>query len=344
MEPESYNSIESNTETTQQPIGLFRYVVILGSIIAMILFLWFVSSVRPSANFTPDTIVTVYSGMTTQDLANVLETNHIVRSSKLFRLILSTRWNDKSVMVGDYIFEKPQPLFTVAYRITHGIYGNSRIKVTFPEGISVKNMSDILFKNIPNFPVVDFLEKAQSKEGFLFPDTYYFFRTMSAEQVVDVASNQFEKEMKAFGGDIQNGITTQSIYGKNRTLKDIITMASILEREANSADEAKIISGILWKRMQKNMPLQVDATFLYSIQKGSASLTKNDLQTDGPYNTYTRTGLPIGPIGNPGTSMINAALHPIDSPYWYYLHDSQGMVHYAKTYQEHLNNKNKYLK
>lgn len=344
MESEGYNNLESNTETAQQPIGLFRYVVILGSIFAMVLFLWFVGTVRPPSNFTPDTIVTVYSGMTTKDLANVLETNHIIRSSKLFRLVLSTRWSDKSVMVGDYIFEKPQPLFTVAYRITHGIYGNSRIKVTFPEGISVKNMSDILFKNIPNFPVVDFLEKAQSKEGFLFPDTYYFFRTMSAEQIIDVVSNQFEKEMKAFSDDIQNGITTQPIYGKKRTLKDIITMASILEREANSADEAKTISGILWKRMQKNMPLQVDATFLYSIQKGSASLTKNDLQTDGPYNTYTRTGLPVGPIGNPGASMIDAALHPVDSPYWYYLHDPQGGIHYAKTYQEHLNNKNKYLK
>jgi UPF0755 protein len=150
--------------------------------------------------------------------------------------------------------------------------------------------------------------------------------------------------MKAFETDLVNEKTVNPIYGKVRTLKDIITMASILEREANGKDEARVISGILWKRIQKNMPMQVDATFLYSIQKGSSALTQTDLKTDGPYNTYTRTGLPVGPIGNPGTVMIDAALHPTDSPYWYYLHDDKGGIHYAKTYQEHLKNKKLYIR
>ncbi len=333
-----------NETTTQNNFGLFRYVLILGAIIAMIILLTFANTVRAPEDFKKDTLITVYSGMTTQDLATVLQSNHVIRSEKLFRLILSMRWNTKPVMVGDYIFEKPQPAFTVAYRITHGIYGNSRIKVTFPEGISVKNMADILLKNIPGFPVADFLAAAQPQEGFFFPDTYYFFRTMSAEQVISVISAQFTKEMKAFSDDLVDGKTINPIYGKVRSLKDIITMASILEREANGKDEAKVISGILWKRIQKNMPLQVDATFLYSIQKGSSALTQADLRTDGPYNTYTRTGLPVGPIGNPGTVMIDAALHPTDSPYWYYLHDSNGVIHYAKTYQDHLKNKRQYLK
>jgi UPF0755 protein len=329
--------------TTPKSSGLFRYVVIIGAVVAMIILLAFANNVRPPKDFKKDTLTTVYSGMTTQDLATVLKSNNIIRSEKIFRLILSMRWNAKPIMVGDYIFEKPQPSFSVAYRITHGIYGNSRIKVTFPEGISVKNMADILLKNIPEFPVVDFLSTAQSKEGYLFPDTYYFFRTMSADQIISVISAQFEKEMKVFSDDIVDGKTVKEIYGKTRTLKDVITMASILEREANGKDEAKVISGILWKRMQKNMPLQVDATFLYTIQKGSSALTQTDLRTDGPYNTYTRTGLPVGPIGNPGTVMIEAALHPVESPYWYYLHDNNGGIHYAKTYQDHLQNKRKYL-
>jgi UPF0755 protein len=211
-------------------------------------------------------------------------------------------------------------------------------------------MGDILSKSIPDFPVTDFIIAAKDKEGFLFPETYYFFRTSPVENVVNALSNEFTEKMKSFAADFdgdpsaQVGKTIEKIYGKQRTAREIIIMASILEREANNAEEAKTISGILWKRISKNMPMQVDATFLYTIQKGSSSLTRNDLETDSPYNTYTRTGLPIGPIGNPGRDMINAALHPVDSEYYYYLHDNQGGIHYAKNYQDHLKNKQKYLK
>lgn len=124
----------------------------------------------------------------------------------------------------------------------------------------------------------------------------------------------------------------------------IFVMASILEREAKNSDEAGIISGILWKRLEKGMPLQVDATFLYTIGKGSDQLTTADLAHNEPYNTYVNKGLPPGPIGNPGVSMVLAALHPVDSSYYYYLHDPNGHVHFAKTYSEHLANKKKYLK
>lgn len=330
--------------------GFFRYVglIILGILIGVLIWILHISSTPP--NFQKDTIVTVYSGMTIKDLSSVLESDHIVRSAPWFHVILSTRWKNKPIVVGDYIFEKPQNAFSIAYRLSHGIYGNSRIKVTFPEGITVKSMGDILSKSIPNFPAADFIMAAKDKEGFLFPETYYFFRTSSVENVITTLSNQFTEKMKSFAQDFngdltaQAGKTTNAIYGKTRSLHDVITMASILEREAKNKDEAKTIAGILWKRISKNMPMQVDATFLYTIQKGTSSLTMSDLHKDGPYNTYTRTGLPAGPIGNPGRDMIDAALHPIDSPYWYYLHDDQGVIHYAKTYQEHLKNKQKYLK
>lgn len=324
--------------------GLFHYLFILLSIIAFTILLIVAYFSKPPATFQANTLVTVYSGMTTRDLGTLLENQGVIRSEKWFRLILSMRWKGDPIRIGDYIFEKPQPVFTIAYRVTHGIYGNSRIKVTFPEGISVRAMGEILLKNIPGFAISDFLSKTQSQEGYLFPDTYYFFRTMSADQIIQIISDQFDSKMKNFSELIVENNTLKPIYGRQRSLKEVIIMASILEREANNGDEAKIISGILWKRLQKNMPLQVDATFLYTINKGSDNLTLADLHKDGPYNTYTRTDLPIGPIGNPGEIMIRAALEPIDSPYWYYLHDNEGNVHYAKTYQEHLANKKKYIK
>lgn len=330
--------------TPKRNSGLFHYLFILLSVIALTVLLVMAYFSKPPSTFQSNTLITVYSGMTTKDLGTLLENQGVIRSEKWFRLILSMRWKGEPIRIGDYIFEKPQPVFTIAYRVTHGIYGNSRIKVTFPEGISTRTMGEILLKNIPGFAISDFLSKTQPQEGYLFPDTYYFFRTMSADQVIQIISNQFDSKMKNFSELIIADTTVKSIYGRKRSLKEIITMASILEREANNGDEAKIISGILWKRLQKNMPLQVDATFLYTINKGSSSLTLTDLRKDGPYNTYTRTGLPVGPIGNPGEIMIRAALEPTDSPYWYYLHDTEGNVHYAKTYQEHLANKKKYIK
>ena len=106
----------------------------------------------------------------------------------------------------------------------------------------------------------------------------------------------------------------------------------------------KIISGILWKRIGMNMPLQVDAPFLYILGKTSAELTLADLKKDSPYNTYVNRGLPIGPIGNPGFSALRAAVFPASSPYLYYLSDNEGIMHYAKTFEEHKANKEKYLR
>lgn len=350
MDQEIQTILESK-KTPELSFGFFRWIVMIASVIIIGCSWWIFSLSRAPHNFQKDVVVTVYSGMTIKDLSSVLQTSHVVTSGTWFHGVMSTRFKNKPIIAGDYIFEKPQSVFSVAYRIAHGVYGNSRIKVTFPEGITRYEMTDILSQKIPEFPRDQFLQKTHDLEGFLFPDTYYFFRTQSVDQVITSLQTQWQEKMKSFATFFtpieminEKTLTLQVYGGKIRTARDIITMASILEREANNPDEAKVVAGILWKRMSKNMPLQVDATFKYTIGKTSADLTIADLQQDNPYNTYTRTGLPVGPIGNPGRDMIDAALHPIESEYWYYLHDDQGIIHYAKNYQEHLKNKEKYIK
>lgn len=128
------------------------------------------------------------------------------------------------------------------------------------------------------------------------------------------------------------------------TKSDNIIMASIIEGEARTDAERPLVAGILWKRLAKGMPLQVDATFAYTLGKSSDELTIADLRKDSPYNTYTRKGLPPTPIDNPGLPSIKAVLEPQVSDYWYYLHDAHGTIHYARTYEEHLQNKKLYLK
>ncbi len=341
----------SPTEThAQKKRGVFWYVMLfcIGLLVGIIVWIFIIS--LPPKHFKPGTMITVYSGMTIRELASVAQNNQLIRSSLWFRVIMSSRWKGKPIVTGDYLLEKPEHVFSIARRFVRGSYGNSRIKITFPEGITRYEMADILSQKIPEFRRDVFLQETVSQEGYLFPDTYYFFRTQSVDQIITKLQDQWNMVMRSFQDMFQtsenpkDATTIVSYGGKVRTAAEIITMASILEREANNAEEARVVAGILWKRMEKGLPLQVDATFKYTLGKTSSELTMNDLQKDSAYNTYTRTGLPAGPIGNPGKMMISAALNPVDSPYWYYLHDDQGTIHYAEMYQEHLKNKEKYLK
>jgi len=130
-----------------------------------------------------------------------------------------------------------------------------------------------------------------------------------------------------------------------KTREEIIIMASILEKEAsNNLEQKQIISGILWKRIHIGMLLQVDAPFLYERGKESSQLSRADLKKDSLYNTYVHKGLTPTPIGNPGYDSLYAAAHPIQSEYLFYLHGSDGKVHYAKNHTEHVTNKQKYIK
>ena len=130
---------------------------------------------------------------------------------------------------------------------------------------------------------------------------------------------------------------------QTESTSSVIVMASILEREATSSIDRRIIAGILWKRLDGNMPLQVDSTLVYALNKDGDKLTSADLTASSTYNTYKNLGLPPTPIGNPGLSAIEDALNPTATDYWYYISDSKGNIHYAKTYDEQLANEEKYL-
>jgi UPF0755 protein len=136
----------------------------------------------------------------------------------------------------------------------------------------------------------------------------------------------------------------QEISGSERSLSDIIIMASILEEEARLTETRKIVAGILWKRIDEGMMLQVDGPFKYINGKGSKDLTVEDLKIDSPYNTYKYTGLPPTPVSNPGLDSIQSAINPTDTQYYYFLTDDDGNMRYAITHDQHVENKNRYLK
>jgi UPF0755 protein len=184
----------------------------------------------------------------------------------------------------------------------------------------------------------DFLTNVSAKtvEGFLFPDTYRIFADATASDIVKKMLDTFDSKLTSqMRGDITSS-------GKN--IFDVVILASIIEREVPNNDDKKIIADIFFKRIQAGIALQSDATVNYVTGQGRAQPTYKDLEVDSPYNTYKYRGLTPGPISNPGISSIEAVIYPTSNPYYYFLTTlDDGTVIYGRTYEEHLNNKARYL-
>ena len=182
----------------------------------------------------------------------------------------------------------------------------------------------------------DFLKdkpKDADLEGYLFPDTYEISKGENCEDILIFLLANFDKKLTP---ELKTEIKNQE-----KSIFDIITMASMIEKEVRTPDDKKIVSGILWKRLAIGMPLQLDATINYITDKSDASVLTKDTKIDSPYNTYKYKGLPKGPISNPGINSIIAAIYPTQTNYWYYLSD--GKTHFSETLEQHNAAKAKYL-
>jgi UPF0755 protein len=241
---------------------------------------------------------------------------------------------EQKLVAGDYYFSRPISVYSVVSRLVKGNFDLDSIKVTIPEGLSMSQIAMNLSSKLKNFSVDDFMTYSPEKEGYLFPDTYFFMPDIKAGEVIDELQKNFEEK-------IETVQPTIDAFGKPE--EDVIIMASILEEEARTPEDWQIISGILWKRIKIGMPLQVDSTLGYVTGKVSSELTTADLKKDSPYNTYVYKGLPPTPICNPGIETITAAVTPTTTPYLYYLSDENGVIHYAATFAEHIRNRAKYL-
>lgn len=267
-------------------------------------------------------------------VSNGLYVKHIITSPFLFKFIVVFLDGQKGLFAGDYRFTKSQNVFSVAYRMVKGIQGLPKIKITIPEGTNVYDMAFLYMTKFPYFNGPRFVSLALKYEGYLFPDTYFFLSNVRPEEVINTMRLNFDEKTK---------ILKDKILSSNRTMNEIITMASIVEEEASNSEDRKVIAGILWKRLDKNMYLQVDAPFYYlTAKRGNFSL--DDLKIDSPYNTYKYKGLPKGPISNPGLKSIMATIEPLSTSHFYYLTGKDGVMRYADTYSGHLSNKNVYLK
>jgi UPF0755 protein len=311
----------------------YSYVVLsiaAVGIMALALVLACFNAVLPPKNFTSGYVV-IPPGSTVRQSTDILYASHIIRSPKLFELFFEHS-NGASIFSGEYSFTQPQSLRTIFYRVTHGYFGVREVRVTIPEGFTRTQIATLLSGVLPQFSVSEFL--AKTKEGYLFPDTYQFSSRAHTSDIIEKLQDTWTK--KAY--PVVTGMSS------SLSASDIVILASIVEKEAKGSDDRAFIAGILENRLTKHIPLQVDASVAYGLHKDGDELTRNDLQTDTLYNTYLHKGLPPTPISNPGLLAIQAVLHPETSDYLYYLHDKDGIAHYAKTFAEHRQNIIRYLK
>jgi len=294
---------------------------------------------------------TIDQGETGQSIAENLAEMDLISSEWAFYKYIKDSEIAPKLEAGKFVLKKSYTIPEIAEFLTNA--RKDEVIVTIREGLTVKQVDAYLAeKNL--LPAGSFIECAknctpnsnsssfhskpddQNYEGYLFPDTYFVDpETLTPQALFNRMLTNFENKLDS---------TLRSEIAKTgRSIHQMITMASLIEKESRNNEEKPIIAGILWKRLDEGMVLGVDATVRYALDKWTEPLTITDLETDSPYNTRKRGGLPPGPISNFSYESLKAAIMPVDSEYYYYLHGNDGVIRYARTNEEHNENKRNYL-
>lgn len=298
------------------------------------LFVWWQTT--PPGDFPVDTAITIPRGLSAGAIANLLEEKGVVRSADLLYVFLVTKHNPNSIQAGLYVFSEPLSVAGVAERLTNsGNVADNLVALTLPEGFTVREFAQLASVVLPNFSAEEFIALATKEEGFFFPDTYYLPIDFKADELMSLLKETYQEKISSIKEEIE---------AHDLSEYEIITLASLIEREANTEESMKMVSGILQNRLAIDMALQADASMEYVLQGSLQDLKPEDLEKDSPYNTYKNRGLPPTPIGNPGLQAIEAVLRPTKSDFIYYITGDDGIFRYAKTFDEHKANISRYLK
>lgn len=304
MDENLYKIEQSNNKTRKKVLNM---LMVFG-VVALFIY-YFLSA--PFGN--EDVVIHIPRGESISKITLDLENKNAVRNNFTLKVFIKLFNFGSGIKTGDYLIFKNSPVWVVAWQVTRGHHNIEPIKVTIREGLTNEEIASLLAEKIAGFRKDLFMSDVNDKQGYLFPDTYFFFPLDETDEIINKLSGNFNIRIEKLSSQIEKS---------HKSLKDIVIMASVLEGEAGGKEDIAMISGILWKRISVGMPLQVD------IDK----------------STYMNKGLPVTPLSNPGLLSIEASLNPKNSPYLYYIHDKSGKVHFAMTFEEHKRNISNYLK
>jgi len=270
-------------------------------------------------------------------ISRQLEDEGIIRSSFKFAILAKLTGSVNRIRAGEYELSPSMLPWEVLKKLASGRV--IQHMVTIPEGYNIYQIADTLAKE-GLVKKQEFLDRAfdqdiisslgvegSSLEGYLFPDTYEFWRDMQAEDVLRKMTNRFKK--------IYSQKYAEEAERQGLSMREIVTLASIIEKETGIPGERRLISAVFHNRLRRGMPLQADPTVIYGIRDFNGNLTRKDLETPGPYNTYLNAGLPPGPITNPGRAAIAAVLEPAPDDYLYFVSKNDGTHQFSRNLTEH---------
>ncbi len=314
---------------------ILTVIILLVILAAGTLFWWNNGLMAANPNDNASTIFVIKKGEGVREIANRLKAQNLIRDPIVFFLYTRIEGIDKQIQAGDFKINPSMPAQTIAENLTHGTLD---IWVTIPEGLRAEEIAQILKEKLPNYQD-SWRVQLDANEGYLFPDTYLIPRDADINTIISLMKNNFNEKYNSI----------KSTQTTNLSEAQTIIIASIIEKEAKFNSDRPLVASVIMNRLGLGMALQIDPTVAYALGYQAdtktwwkQNLTLDDLKIDSPYNTYLNTGLPPGPISNPGLPAIQAALNPAKTNYLYYYSDKQGHLHFATTLEGHQANIQKY--
>ena len=298
--------------------------------------LWWYRGIQPfNRDDTSYRIFVVEKGAGVREIANKLKREQLISDPVIFFLLVKNLGLDQKIQAGDFRLSPSMPASEIALALTKGTLD---IWITIPEGFRADEIADLLQKKIPTYDE-SWRAILSEHEGYLFPDTYLIPRDADKELIVEIFRNNFSAKF-------------EDIYSEDKTElteKEVVTIASLVEREARHPEDRPLVASVMLNRLAIDMKLDIDATIQYALGKSRdgktwwPSITQEDYQNvRSVYNTYRNAGLPPTPIANPGLASLEAVIYPAKTKYLYYVSDKEGNNHYAETLEEHNANIKKY--
>lgn len=320
-------------------------IVVAAGVIVSAAALWFRSAVYGDRSLpAAPTDVIVPGGATFGQVASQLSAAGVLAHPLAFRLLARLRDDEAAIKSGEYVFPAHQTSDEILRRLVAG--NVAAVWVTFPEGFTDRQIATRLGERaLADPPAFERYAattsllvggvRTPSLEGYLFPSTYLIPRDASPARIAGILTKEFFAQLPP------NAQARARALGF--TVPQVVTIASMVEREAKADDERGLMAGVYYNRLRAGMPLEVDATIEYVFPEHHDVITRRDLEIDSPYNTYRHAGLPPTPIANPGKASIDAAFAPVASDYLYYVYKGNGHHAFAKTLEEHEANIARYL-
>jgi UPF0755 protein len=313
--------------------------------------LWFRNELKSPyyGSASAETFVDIPKGAGTKEIAGLLADQGILHWSLPFSIYLRFSHLERHIQAGEYRFSRPETPIQIARKLIQGdIYFRS---ITIPEGLTAKETIALFAeKGLGNLQemeqslqrtdwIKDLDPSAQSLEGFLFPETYRFGRKDNSEAFLKIMIGQFRTKLEI--------IRKASPLPSGWSVAQIVTLASLIEKEVKKSEERPLVASVLTNRLKKKMPLGCDASIIYAMKLAgnyNGNIAKKDLRSESPYNTYLHRNLPPSPICNPGEDSIRAALNPSKTEYFYYVSRNDGTHQFSKDLRSHTAAVYKYQK